>query len=408
MIVSDVRDRVLGEARELSGTVTFEGPDPETRHIRLLRPDPGASPPGVADPLLATLLISAMALGEDLVIEAPVSASLVEAATSRVVPQLLRWHGRLTESRLTCQQVPDGPRDGGRAETACLFSAGVDSWHTFLRRREEVAALVHVFGFEIHHDHRALWQKVHAHVQGIAREHGKAVIPVETNFLDVGLQTPIDRLARQGRPWPSLGTDAWYGSMLVGIGLALRPRLERLIVPGSWSHHVDYPVASHPLMEPAWSTDALAFEIDGFETIRIDKVRELVRTAPEAIPHLRVCIDHSGQVGAGLNCGRCNKCMRLWMELRVCGVRDVDGLFSEPVRLRRVKRRRFHVDPALWGSLEEAAEAAGDLEVRDAIRVIRDERLYLPRLWKDLRRALRKRSWAEVRWPRKPDRADGS
>ncbi|MFV1958156.1 MAG: hypothetical protein ACC662_01960, partial [Planctomycetota bacterium] len=338
MIVTDVRDRPFEGVRELSASVTFEGAPPETRRIWLRRPDPGEAGPGVADPLLAALLISAMALGEDLVIEAPVTASLVDGATTRVVPQLLEWHERLRPSAVTCDRVADGGPPGASAGTGCLFSSGVDSWHSFLRRRREIAALVHIRGFEIRHDHEALWRQVHGHVRDVAREHGKDLIGVHTNFLDVALQAVTDRLARAGRAWRSLGTDAWYGSMLVAVGLALRPRLDRLIVPASWSHHVDYPVASHPSMEPAWSTPSMAFEIDGFDTIRIDKVRELVDRAPDVIPRIRVCIDTSGRVGERLNCGRCVKCMRLWMELRVCGASGVEGLFSRRVTLRRAKR----------------------------------------------------------------------
>ena len=406
MIVSDVREIEVDGDRELSATVTFGARDPETHRIWIRRPVAGPSPPGMADPLFATLLVSAMALHEELVIEAPVSTTLVDAATTCVVPQLLAWHPRLRESRLELERVADGPPADPNAGTASLFSLGVDSWHTLLRHEDEIATIVYIRGFEIRDHHEALGAAVLEGIREVADERGVALLSPHTNFLTVALLAVTDRLGREGRPWRDLGVDAWYGSMLVAVGLALRPDLGRLIVPGSWSRHVDYPVASHPLMEPAWSTPSMGFELDAFDDTRITKVRNLVRTAPEVLPHLRVCIDTSGTVHDRLNCGRCIKCVRLMMELKVSGVDDVDRLrlFAHPVDVRRWMRRRFHADPVLWGELRDAADEAGETGIADAIRVMLDEKPYLPRLARDLTRVVRKRSWSEMRWPRRPKR----
>ena len=46
------------------------------------------------------------------------------------------------------------------------------------------------------------------------------------------------------------------------------------------------------------------------------------------------------------------------------------------------------------------ARAVGDDEVCEAVKVILDERLHWPRVWRDCRRALRKRSLRELHWPR--------
>lgn len=394
MILDQVREEATARGRELSGRVAFEARESETRRIWILRPDPGPSLPGLADPFVPPLFVAAMALGEDLHVRAPVSEALLEAATDRLGPRLLAWHDRLAPVRVHAEtRVTEAP-GAEDAEAASLFSAGVDSWHTLLARHAEIDALVHIHGFEIPVEHHAAWTQVHDHVRRIAADRGLDVLPVRTNALDVALLTVGARLRREGRPWRKFGTDAWYGSMLVGVGLALRPRLARLVVPGSWSQSVDYPVASHPLMEPAWSTASMRFELDGFAVDRVDKVRHLVQNAPEVVPELRVCIDTSGRVRERLNCGRCIKCVRLMMELRVAGCRDADHLFAEPVDLRRAKRRRFHVDPALWGTLEAEAERVGDREVRDAIRVMKDEKFYLPRRWRDLREAIRRRRGA--------------
>jgi hypothetical protein len=189
--------------------------------------------------------------------------------------------------------------------------------------------------------------------------------------------------------------------MLVAVGLALRPFFDRLIIPASWSAKTTYPIASHPMMEPAWSTDTLRLELHGFATDRLGKIRYLAASAPEAFSRMNVCVDHRDRREGRLNCGRCVKCVRTMLELRVCGVSGYEALFRDPIDLSWAMRQRFAGDPETWRPLASEAEKVGDAEVSRAVRVILDEEFHLPRLVSDVRRALRRWSLSEIHFPRR-------
>jgi hypothetical protein len=386
--------------REISATLRFHHPPAKSHRVWLKRPDPGPGPAGIADPLFATLLISAMALGEELRIEGPVSAPLIDAVRKQLIPVLLRWHPRLRQIPLEIESVTpvSSTADGGAV--ACFFSGGVDSWYSLAGSRDSISHLVHIHGFEIAASEEAIWRRAHEEVREIARQHDKRLIPVSTNFMDVALRAVRDRMRRSGAPWPTFGIDAWYGSMLVAVGLSLRPGLHRLIIPASWSERTTYPIASHPMMEPAWSTDGLKIELHGFEVDRLGKIRSLAASSPEAFSRMRVCIDDQHRSEGFLNCGRCVKCVRTMLEFRVCGVSGYESLFRHPIDLPWAMRQRFPGDAGIWRSLGEEAAAIGDLEVSEAVRVVLDERPHLPRMFADVERALRRRSLRELHLPR--------
>ena len=61
---------------------------------------------------------------------------------------------------------------------------------------------------------------------------------------------------------------------------------------------------SHPLLDPLWSTETLAFVHDGCEANRMEKVRRIAES-PLLLEGLRVCVDDRGP--DVYNCGSCWK-----------------------------------------------------------------------------------------------------
>ncbi len=401
MIVRDVVDRPCAEGHELSARLSLDALPGRDSALFLRRPTPGGALAAPGDPLLASLLTAAMALHEDLVIEARVSRELLEAAETRVVPALLEWHPRM--QRVAVQaDLADEARPPGADATGSLFSSGIDSWYTLLRRRPSIRHLVHIRGFEMELDNEAAWERVHASVRATASRFGVEVLPVVTNFRAGIVDGTREALEALGRPWRKFPTEAWFGGFLVGIGRALHPPLGRLLIPASWTLAVTRPVASHPSMEPAWSTPAMGYEIDGLEAARPEKLAAIFEEEPEAVRDLCVCVDVTGRPRVGLNCGRCVKCVRLAFELRLAGIPPELNPLPAPLDLHRVKVRRIpYGDLDIWDQLLQRAEAIGDTDARDAILVLLDRKFYGPRFLRDVRRAVRRRSLAEIHWPRK-------
>src|SRR5690606_1968820 len=127
-----------------------------------------------------------------------------------------------------------------------------------------------------------------------------------------------------------------FGSMLVALNLCLRGVQGRAIIPSSWSSTNTVTWGSHPEIEPNWSTPAMAVELDGVETPRIDKIAWLFANHPERWRYLRVCA--KAPRGPVINCGECTKCRRTMMEMRVAGVpASATSIFAQPPDLERVR-----------------------------------------------------------------------
>jgi hypothetical protein len=379
--VESVLSRPVGDERELRAEVVFEG-DPETRRTLWFR-HPDAGEPGAAgDPFLAALLVPAMVLNEDLQIDAPISLPLLEAARKRIGPVMLGWFPDFAEVSIGCSQVVDPVPPVARDGIGSFFSGGVDSWYSLLTRREEISHVIFLHGFEIDVDDTALAAVARENIASSARDLGKTVLPIASNVKRVAEGETRARLRRLGRERWSFFSTCYFGSMLVACGLCLAPPLRRVIVPGSWSEGALGPAGSHPLIEPNWSTPTVGFDLDGLRANRIDKIRSIAELDPGAFRRLRVCV---GRPTEGLNCGRCFKCIRSQLELRVAGALDLGARFQHPLDMEEAKIARIVVDGALWSDLIREAEAIGDVEVADAARIITGQRFHWRRFVEGLR-----------------------
>ena len=115
---------------------------------------------GDAAGFLAATLLPAMLDGEDLHIDAPVSATTLAGCTE-VVTAFARWEHRLRPPRITTAGAAD-PQPPGPG-TGCCFSRGADSMVSAVVERPTAAALthlVHVVGLEPVHSPATLAEEV--------------------------------------------------------------------------------------------------------------------------------------------------------------------------------------------------------------------------------------------------------
>jgi hypothetical protein len=379
--VEDLRSGPAGDQLELGATVTFERPTSGRFPIWFRNPGTGA-PAAAGDPYLPALLVSAMALHEDLYIDAPVSAPLLEAARERIAPRLRSWFSDFADVSFDCAEVVDAEEPPGDGGVGCLFSGGVDSWYSLLKHLQGISHLVFIHGFEIVVENRALRDAARKNISGVANDLGKKVATVETNAKWLIVRETRRRLKQLGRERRYFSVDCSFGSMLVACCLCLASPLRRVIVPSSWSGECPGPAGSHPLIEPNWSLPAVRFELDGVEARRIEKIRAIAAREPAAFQRLRVCVRQDSD---GLNCGHCFKCVRTQMELRVAGVPDSIAPFPHPPDLEQLKLARFGIDGHFWPDLLRQAEAVGDDELARATRIMMGRCFYWPRFvdgWK--------------------------
>lgn len=296
-----------------------------------------------ADAFVVALLPLAMRLGEPVVVQAPVSATLAYGLRS-VQHALAAWWPALfrqVEMRYEQLEAEDlsGPRPSG---VGCCFSGGVDSWYTVLSHlaaseplaayRISHALITHSFSQLDDHqpdDDRA--ERLHAIYAPVLADRGVELMLVESN-----LRRFRDRILRDG------GRMKSYASSLLSWAHALGSHFGRFHLAGhsTWAYRDMTPFGSHLALDHHFGTDRLQVLHFGAGATRSERI-EGITHHPEVLRTLRVCLAQSGltaERGQVMNCGHCKKCMRTLMVLDMLGRREACTSFPENVDLRAMQR----------------------------------------------------------------------
>ena len=330
---------------------------------------------GEADAFVPALLLPAMAAGEPLELTPPVSPRLL-ASLPRLQAIFSSWfpHYRRIEvvahpRDLAARADPDarsiGARvgTGARVDVGAFFSGGVDSFYTLLKSvrglpREDppISHVLFFHGLETTLEARRGGDASEARVRRVASEAGLACVVGETN-----LRTCFPLL------W-----GEYCGAGLAAAAHSLGGRLSHVLIPSTDAYADALPWGSHPLVDPLWSTERTAIVSDGAETVRSDKLVQLVANDPLAQKHLRVCVLNDG---GDFNCGRCTKCVRTMVALHALGVEDrFETVPRElPPELDRILASDYELYLAQSLALLERTARSPALEARVG-RVLRSKR----------------------------------
>lgn len=299
-------------------------------------------PGGFGDMCVAAALIPNMRSDTHLRIGDGVSAGLLRSA-SAIQDVVHSWDASFKPVSISAEtgSTIDGTRRDG---VGCFFTAGVDSFYTLLKHRDEITHLIFVHGFDVPLANGVLRSQVAAALRSIAAALGKRVIEVETNLRDFS-----DRYAR----WDL----HYHGAALASVAHLLRGTLGKVYIAASCASSGLFPWGSHPVLDPLWSGDGMEIVHDGCEATRLQKVLAIA-ACDTALRFLRVCFENrDGQY----NCGRCAKCLRTMASLRLAGVLDRCSTFSAPLEMRAVAQTRVAEQAmAFLHENLEAAETWGD------------------------------------------------
>lgn len=350
-------------------------------------------------------LLPAMVQGLPLKSNRPVSPRLLGAIPA--IQEIFHvWDEKFRQIELVVPARSTPPGISGD-RVGAFFSGGVDSFYTLLKHQEEITDLILVRGFDIRLEDQALWTDTSARMRDVARRFGKRLIEVETNVTEFSDRYVI---------W-----DFYYGAGLASVVALLSPRFRKVYIPSGHSYLLIIPNGSHPLVDSLWSTETTEIVHDGCEATRAEKV---LRIASNTVvhDHLRVCWKNAG---GAYNCGKCEKCLRTMVSLRIAGVLERCTTFPQPLDLgavARVRTRDAYVRFCAETNLR-AAEAAGrdpkliqaltasldGLYYRRSRRLMRATRRLPVRLWRFVvpaawRRYLRRlleyvQAWGACRLP---------
>lgn len=197
------------------------------------------------------------------------------------------------------------------------FSGGVDACYTVQRHLDTGAAMgvgleaaLFIHGFDIPASDGGMFR--------LARQRGEAILE-GTGVRTVGVKTNFK----------SLGQD-WEDSFGLGVASCLSLFQSQysvgLIGSGSAYESLKLRWGSSPITDYLFSTGQMEFRHDGAGASRTEKVAS-VSSWPAAARGLRVCWE--GQ-SPDRNCGRCEKCIRTYLNFKAAGVDNPSCFESSP------------------------------------------------------------------------------
>lgn len=284
---------------------------------------------------VASLLMLAMALGEPLEVEAPMSP-MTHYAAGQCIDFFHLWlPATLKRVQVTAPSYASPAAADPRAVMSC-FSGGVDSFHTVYDHLDGAApnpdyALTHLFfahGFDIPVEDATTYDAIAAEYETLAAGWNLGFVRVATNVREV-LDPHV--------PWLTS-----HGTALAGCALLLGRGVRTFIIPSTNRHsRLFAPCGSNPVTDPAFGTASLQIVHYGSHRSRIEKIRDIARRA-EAQEYLRVCWKN---VAGVRNCGRCEKCLKVMMPLALEGVLETFTGFPPLPEWNRI-------DPACFAPLD--------------------------------------------------------
>lgn len=287
------------------------------------------------DPFLAACLIPCMKLGLPLHIQAPVSRQLLSSV--QTIQQIFhKWYPDFAVVPVKAQDINDSEHQRAK-QSAAFFSGGLDSFYTVLKNLAHIDQLIFVHGFDVSLENETLRGKVIQEIRQSAQALGKPLIEVETNLRELG-----DRYVS----W----SMHLFGPALASVSLLLGKTISRIYIPSSESFAHLEPCASHPLVDPLWSTEKTEIIHDGGEATRNEKAA-FIAHSNTAMRTLRVCWETPDNA---YNCGRCEKCLRTMINLESAGALERCTTFErklEPAAVANMKIGSnlvlFHVEENL-------------------------------------------------------------
>lgn len=294
-------------------------------------------------PFACTTLLLAMRHGEDLEVDGPVAPALLERLP-RIVDLYATWDPRLYRTRV---HAPRGPERPARAAgIGSFFSRGVDSLYSAATPRGLPGPLTHlVFCDRLEPMHGPAVRAEEIRLAGeAAAALGLPLVVIESNVREL-----TDPVVRDWEDMAGAGLSFLANSLAGGLGHVFIPSSDGPLTIG--------PNGTSPLLDPLFSTDAVAVEHDTPCT-RTAKVAWLARERPDVLPWLKVCF----QENRPDNCGRCGKCLLTMLALEAAGVRDRAAGFPAEIDLGALGE----VSPTQLNSRLDFEEAHAALEAAGA------------------------------------------
>lgn len=376
MRIEQVRTTERDGWAAIEAEVVYEDASRPARTVYFSTPHAASLGPRPADALLTGVALAALHHGERRVcVESPVDPLLLENLRT-VVAFFNRWF--YNGDRGLTLEAPAGevtPREG---HVGAFFSGGIDSLFTVFHNHRtlppghpsRVREGLVMLGFEMRTAMASAEQKYARVLESLA--------PVARE-LDIEL-VPIASNVRELEPDGDFWGDVFQGGILAAAAHALSGRYAEVLIAASVDVAQLRPYGTHPAVDPSFSSGTLALHHRDVRFTRLEKLAAL-RDGGVSLDTLRIC---SRAPADRLNCGRCEKCVRVRLALMAIGTRESEAF--DPLEVSTPEVDALPIDASVapfYPELVPALAQTGHVALARAVK---------NKLWRDLPR----RTWDRV------------
>ena len=223
--------------------------------------------------------------------------------------------------------------------SALFFSAGVDSYSTYIDHQNEKPILITLRGSDVDLDDNAGWQKMMDRQQFMTNNFGLECVSISSNFRKVINERKLGRIVKKTR-------DGWWHGFQHGIAiighaapLSFLKGVKNLYIASSFKKSLQGHVscASDPSIDNNVAFVGTNVIHDGCEDRfhKVEKIVNFYRMTGMVFP-LHVCWQSRG----GGNCSFCEKCVRTMLAIYACGIDPrIYGFDPNLVNVESVRRR---------------------------------------------------------------------
>ena len=231
------------------------------------------------------------------------------------VPNILNGYRQMLpflhlDCAINCESIIDNVSPFGGQRSAMFFSGGVDSVYTLISHLEEDIDLLSIWGSDIRFDNAQGWNELLRSLNQCASSYGKQPIVIHSEFRVFDNEGVIDSAYSK-----LLNDNYWHGMKhsiaLIGHAapLAYIRGYSNLYVASTHCPEDGRVIcASQPMTDDHVRFCQCSVKHDGYLTNRQGKVERIVEYSNEfgTFPIMHVC----WQTQTGMNCCRCEKCLR--------------------------------------------------------------------------------------------------
>ncbi|MCP4140511.1 MAG: hypothetical protein GY755_09510 [Chloroflexi bacterium] len=260
-----------------------------------------------SDGFIASLILRAMSLGEDVEVRGETSARLAYGLEEYQAIYRAWLPKQLKKISVTYQKINTSTDQLSPKGVGTAFSGGVDSFHTLSLNSPENQPNMHyqithglfVHGFDISLAEGKLYSRFWGHYEILFKNLGISLLRAKTNSRQF-YAYQVDWLYTHGGP-------------LIGTVLILGKLFRAFYIPATYVYPKLLPLGTSPLSDHLLSTEGTQIIHHGAIVNRTEKLDYLAQWQP-TYENLRVCI-YPQKTNTYLNCGKCEKCIPAMVHL---------------------------------------------------------------------------------------------